>query len=243
VRLARCVGELRGRRQGQKPSRPMGWGWRMAMLISRKARRCCVRAQVRPGGLQRRGRGQPLEVDLSRCGCRVSVCGQPDCPGAPPSQLWGWWGGRNGWSGAGRPGVAQVGCFTRVRGGVHEGTPAVRVCMCVIGVSTCACVPQLYSDSLRTLQLGSAACIHAFQLPPTSCTRHSCLRARCLHVYASQPTVGAYRVVRAPIDMVTSSVRPHYRCAGWQRDFGPARRRIWPRWSSSDSGYSRYSAI
>eukprot|EP01047_Picozoa_sp_COSAG01_P105546 COSAG01_NODE_34752_length_542_cov_3.812641_2_plen_29_part_01 len=29
-----------------------------------------MRAQVRPGGLQRRGRGQPLEVDLSRCGCR-----------------------------------------------------------------------------------------------------------------------------------------------------------------------------
>ena len=86
--------------------------------------------------------------------------------------------------------MAQVGCFTRVRGGVHEGTPAVRVCMCLIGVSTCACVPQLYSDSLRTLQLGSAACIHAFQLPPTSSTRHSCLHTRCLHVYASQPTAG-----------------------------------------------------
>jgi hypothetical protein len=113
----------------------------------------------------------------------------------------------------------------------------------VIGVSTCACVPQLYSDSLRTLQLGSAACIHAFQLPPMSCTRHSCLRARCLHVYASQPTAGAYHVVRALVDMVASSVRPRYRCAGWQREFGPARRRIWPRWSSSDSGYSRYSAI
>ena len=54
----------------------------------------------------------------------------------------------------------------------------------VIGVSTCACVPQLYSDSLRTLQLGSAARIHAFQLPPTSSTRHSCLRTRCLHAYA-----------------------------------------------------------
>ena len=243
MRLARCAGELRGRRQGQKPSRPMGWGWRIAMLTRRKALRCCVRAQVRPGGLQRWGRGQPLEVDLSRCGCRVSVCGQPDCPGAPPSQLWGWWGGWNGWSGAGRPGVAQVGCFTHVRGGVHEGTPAVRVCMCVIGVSTCDCVAQLYSDSLRTLQLGSAACIHAFQLPPTSCTRHSCLRARCLHVYASQPTAGVYRVVRALVDMVASSVRPRYRCAGWQREFGPARTRIWPRWSSSDSGCSRYSAI
>ena len=86
--------------------------------------------------------------------------------------------------------MAQVGCFTRVRSGVHEGTPAVRVCMCVIGVSTCDCVAQLYSDSLRTLQLGSAACIHAFQLPQTSCTRHSCLHTRCLHVCASQPTVG-----------------------------------------------------
>ena len=171
------------------------------------------------------------------------MCGQPDCPGAPPSQLWGWWGGWNGWSGAGRPGVAQVGCFTHVRGGVHEGTPAVRACMCVIGVSTCDCVAQLYSDSLRTLQLGSAACIHAFQLPPTSCTRHSCLRARCLHVYASQPTAGVYRVVRALVDMVASSVRPRYRCAGWQREFGPARGRIWPRWSSSDSSCSRYSTI
>jgi hypothetical protein len=113
----------------------------------------------------------------------------------------------------------------------------------VIGVSTCACVSQLYSDSLRTLQLGSAACIHAFLLPPTSCTRHSCLRTRCLHVNASQPTAGVYHVVRALVDMVASSVRPRYRCAGWQREFGPARRRIWPRWSSSDSGYSRYSAI
>eukprot|EP01047_Picozoa_sp_COSAG01_P143733 COSAG01_NODE_75392_length_196_cov_108.762887_1_plen_50_part_01 len=40
-----------------------------------------------------------------------------------------------------------------------EYTPVVCVCMCVIGVSTCACVPQLCSQSLRTLQLGSAACI------------------------------------------------------------------------------------
>ena len=124
-----------------------------------------------------------------------------------------------------------------------EYTPLVCVCMCVIGVSTCACVPQLCSQSLGTLQLGSAACIHAFQLPPTSCTRHSCLRTRCLHVNASQPTAGVYHVVRALVDMVASSVRPRYRCAGRQREFGPARRRIWPRWSSSDSGYSRYSAI
>ena len=81
-------------------------------------------------------------------------------------------------------------CFTRVRGGVYEGTPVVYVCMCVIGVSTCDCVPQLCSQSLRTLQLGSAACIHAFQLPQTSCTGHSCLRTGCLHVCALKPTVG-----------------------------------------------------
>jgi len=134
-------------------------------------------------------------------------------------------------------------CFSRVRGGVYEYTLVVCVCMCVIGVSTCACVPQLCSQSLGTLQLGSAACILAFQLPQTSSTRHSCLCTRCLHVYASQPTAGVYRVVRALVDMVASSVRLRYRCAGRQREFGPARRRIWPRWSSSDSGYSRYSAI
>ena len=139
--------------------------------------------------------------------------------------------------------MAQVGCFTRVRGGVHEGTPPVGVCMCVIGVSKCVCMAQLCSESLRTLQLGSVACIHAFQLPLTSSARHSCHHTRRLHVYASQPTAGAYRVVRAPIDMVTSSVRLRNRCAGRQREFGPARRRIWPRWSSSDSGYSRYFAI
>jgi hypothetical protein len=81
-------------------------------------------------------------------------------------------------------------CFSHVRDGVYEYHLVVCVCMCVIGVSTCACVPQLCSQSLGTLQLGSAACIHAFQLPPTSSTRHSCLRTRCLHVYASQPTAG-----------------------------------------------------
>ena len=97
-------------------------------------------------------------------------------------------------------------CFSRVRGGVYEYTPVVCVCMCVIGVSTCACVPQLCRQSLGTLQLGSAACIHAFQLPQTSCTRHSCLHTRCLHVCASQPTAGVYRVVRALVDMVASSV-------------------------------------
>eukprot|EP01049_Picozoa_sp_SAG25_P008982 SAG25_NODE_852_length_5073_cov_31.793727_7_plen_139_part_00 len=133
-------------------------------------------------------------------------------------------------------------CFSRVRDGVSS-TPQWCACMCVIGVSTCACVPQLCSQSLRTLQLGSAACIHASQLPPTSTARHSCRHTRRLHMYASQPTAGAYRVVRALVDMVTSSVRPRYRCAGRQREFGPARRRIWPRWSSSDSGYSRYSTI
>ena len=139
--------------------------------------------------------------------------------------------------------MARGRCFSRVRDGVYEYTPVVCVCMCVIGVSTCACVPQLCRQSLGTLQLGSAACIHAFQLPQTSSTRHSCLCTRCLHVYASQPTAGVYRVVRALVDMVASSMRPRYRCAGRQREFGPACRRIWPRWSSSDSGYSRYSAI
>ena len=134
-------------------------------------------------------------------------------------------------------------CFSRVRDGVYEYTPVVCVCMCVIGVSTYACVPQLCSQSLGTLQLGSAACIHAFQLPQTSCTCHPCLRAGCLHVCASQPTAVAYHVVRALVDMVASAVRLCYRCAGRQREFGLARRRIWPRWSSSDSGYSRYSAI
>ena len=134
-------------------------------------------------------------------------------------------------------------CLTRVRGGVHKGTAVGAGCMCVIGVSTCACVPQLCSQSLGTLQLGSAACIHAFQLPQTSSTRHSCLCTRCLHVYASQPTAGVYRVVRALVDMVASSVRVVYCCDGRQRELGPARRRIWPRWSSSDSGCSRYSAI
>ena len=144
-------------------------------------------------------------------------------------------------------GVKLSSCGGRVRcrwsRALQTTSSAVRVCMCVIGESTCDYVAQLCSQSLRTLQLGSAACIHAFQLPPTSCTRHSCLRARCLHVYASQPTAGVYRVVRALVDVVASSVRPRYRCAGRQREFGPARRRIWPRWSSSDSGCSRYSAI
>ena len=158
-------------------------------------------------------------------------------------QLWGRAGGWNGWSGARRPGMAGGRCFSHVRDGVYEYTPVVCVCMCVIGVSTCACVPQLCSQSLGTLQLGSAACIHAFQLPQTSSTRHSCLCTRCLHVYASQPTAGVYRVVRAPVDMVTSSVRVVYCCADRQREFGPARGYIWPRMSSSDSGYSRYSAI
>ena len=160
------------------------------MLTRRKALRCCVRAQVRPGGLQRHGWWQPLEADLSRSGCRAAMFGQPDCPGAPPVQLWGRTGGWDGWSGAGRPGMAGGRCFTRVRGGVYEGTPVVCVCMCVIGVSTCDCVPQLCSQSLRTLQLGSAACIHAFQLPQTSCTGHSCLLTGCLHVCAVKPTVG-----------------------------------------------------
>ena len=204
---------------------------------------CCANVQVRPGGLQRHGWWQPLEADLSRSGCRAAMFGQPDCPGAPPVQLWGWTSAQNGWSGAGSPSAAQWGCFACVRGGVYAGTPVVRVCMCVIGASTCACEPQLCSQSLGTLQLGSAACLHAFQLPQTSCTCHPCLRARCLHVCASQPTAGAYRVVRALVDMVASSMRPRYRCAGRQREFGPAHRRIWPRWSSSDSGYSRYSAI
>jgi hypothetical protein len=158
-------------------------------------------------------------------------------------QLWGRAGGWNGWSGAGRPGMAGGRCFSHVRDGVYEYTPVVCVCMCVIGVSTYACVPQLCSQSLGTLQLGSAACIHAFQLPQTSCTCHPCLRAGCLHVCASQPTAVAYHVVRALVDMVASAVRLCYRCAGRQREFGLARRRIWPRWSSSDSGYSRYSAI
>ena len=243
MRLARCVRELRGRRQGQKSSRPMCWGWRIAMLARRKALSCCVCAQVQPGGLQWHGWWQPLEADLSRSGCRAAVFGQPDCPGAPPMQLWGRAGGWNGWSGAGRPGMARGRCFSRVRDGVYEYTPVVCVCMCVIGVSTCACVPQLCSQSLGTLQLGSAACIHAFQLPQTSSTRHSCLCTRCLHVYASQPTAGVYRVVRALVDMVASSVRVVYCCDGRQRELGPARRRIWPRWSSSDSGCSRYSAI
>jgi len=134
-------------------------------------------------------------------------------------------------------------CFSHVRDGVYEYTPVVCVCMCVIGVSTCACVPQLCSQSLRTLQLGSAACIHASQLPPTSTARHSCRHTRRLHMYASQPTAGVYRVVRALVDMVASSVRVVYCCDGRQRELGPARRRIWPRWSSSDSGCSRYSAI
>ena len=134
-------------------------------------------------------------------------------------------------------------CFSHVRDGVYEYTPVVCVCMCVIGVSTCTCVPQLCSQSLGTLQLGSAACIHAFQLPQTSSTRHSYLCTRRLHVYASQPTAGVYRVVRALVDMVASSVRVVYCCDGRQRELGPARRCIWPRWSSSDSGCSRYSAI
>ena len=162
MRLARCVGELRGRRQGQKSSRPMGWGWRMAMLAMRKALSCCVRARVWPSSLQRHGWWQPLEADLSRSGCRAAVFGQPDCPGAPPLQLWGWTSAQNGWSGAGSPSAAQWGCFACVRGGVYAGTPVVRVCMCVIGASTCACEPQLCSQSLGTLQLGSAACLHAF---------------------------------------------------------------------------------
>ena len=58
------------------------------MLTRRKALRCCVRAQVRPSGLQGRGRGQPLEADLSQSGCRAAMFGQPDRPGAPPLQLW-----------------------------------------------------------------------------------------------------------------------------------------------------------
>jgi hypothetical protein len=88
--------------------------------------------------------------------------------------------------------MARGRCFSHVRDGVYEYTLVVCVCMCVIGVSTCACVPQLCSQSLGTLQLGSAACIHAFQLPQTSSTRHSCLCTRCLHVYASQPTAPAH---------------------------------------------------
>ena len=54
--------------------------------------------------------------------------------------------------------MARGRCFSRVRDGVYEYTPVVCVCMCVIGVSTCACVPQLCRQSLGTLQLGSAAC-------------------------------------------------------------------------------------
>jgi hypothetical protein len=68
---------------------------------------------------------QPLEADLSRYGCRAAVFGQPDCPGAPLVQLWGRTGGWDGWSGAGRPDMAGGRCFTRVRGGVYEGTAAV----------------------------------------------------------------------------------------------------------------------
>ena len=197
MRLARCVRELRGRRQGQKSSRPMCWGWRIAMLARRKALSCCVCAQVRPGGLQWHGWWQPLEADLSRSGCRAAVFGQPDCLGAPLVQLWGRTGGCDGWSGVGRPDMAGGRCFTRVRAVAFTRAPR-RCCMCVIDVSTCDCVRQLCSQSLRLLQLGSAACIHASQLPPTSSTRHSCHHPRRLHVYASQPVGYAYRVVRAP---------------------------------------------
>ena len=78
--------------------------------------------------------------------------------------------------------------------------------------------------------------------PPAAATTHASAPVVFMCTPRSPRRV-AYRVVRALVDMVASSMRPRYRCAGRQREFGPACRRIWPRWSSSDSGYSRYSAI
>ena len=69
---------------------------------------------------------------------------------------------------------------------------------CVISMNRCACVPQLCSESLRSLQLGSMACVYAFQPSRTSSTRCSCCRAAVFMCTLRSPWQVAYRVARAP---------------------------------------------
>ena len=69
---------------------------------------------------------------------------------------------------------------------------------CVISMNRCACVPQLCSESLRSLQLGSVTFVYALQPSRTSNTRCSCCRAAVFMCTLRSPWQVAYRVAWAP---------------------------------------------
>mgnify|MGYP005697562207 CR=1 FL=1 len=69
---------------------------------------------------------------------------------------------------------------------------------CVISMNRYACVPQLCSESLRSLQLGSVTCVYTLQPSRTSNTRCSCCRAAVFMCTLRSPWQVAYRVAQAP---------------------------------------------